>query len=131
MLKEPHYFGCVGESGHYPFNAQYRSPSIEIYNALQSYDGGQKGNSILPNGFKNSSEQVEGQAGLTYQADLDATVLAFWDRSIDHRGGSWSGFFLPGKISDPAAAIEAAKTAFPKIWQRFTFEIKVAFVTGF
>ena len=131
MLQEPYYFGCVSEMGHYPFNTRYRTPSIEVSRALTSYDGGQKGNTILPYGFKDSSKQVEGHAGLTYQADLGVTVLAFWDRSIDHRGGSWSGFFLPGKISEPAEAIEAAKEAFPDIWQRFTFEVKVVFVNGF
>lgn len=127
MLEQPYYFGCVGESGHYPFDTNFRRPPIQIYNALQSFDGGPKGDAILPKGFKKSLEQVEGEAGLTYWKDLDVTVLAFWDHSIDHRGGSWSGFFLPGKIEDPTAAIAAAKAAFPKIWQRFTFDIKVIF----
>ena len=131
MLQEPYYFGCASETGHYPFNTRYRTPHVEVSRALASYDGGQKGDSILPYGFKDSSKQVEGHAGLTYQADLGVTVLAFWDRSIDHRGSSWSGFFLPGRISESDAAIEAAKTAFPAIWQRFKFEVKVVSVAGF
>lgn len=131
MLQEPYYFGCASEMGHYPFDTRYRTPPVGVSRALESYDGGQKGDSILPYGFKDSTKQVEGHAGLTYQADLGATVLAFWDRSIDHRGSSWSGFFLPGRISEPAEAIEAAKMAFPAIWQRFKFEVKVVFVAAF
>ena len=131
MLQESYYFGCASEMGHYPFDTRYRTPPVGVSRALESYDGGQKGDSILPYGFKDSTKQVEGHAGLTYQADLGATVLAFWDRSIDHRGSSWSGFFLPGKISESDAAIDAAKAAFPEIWQRFKFEVRVVFAAGF
>ena len=128
MLNQPYYFGCVGESGHYPFDVHYRRPPFAIYNVLQSFDGGSKGDAILPKGFKKSLEQVEGEAGLTYWKELDCTILAFWDRSVDDRLGSWSGFFLPGKIDDPTTAIETAKAAFPNIWQRFSFDVKIVLV---
>lgn len=129
MITAPHYFGCVGSAGHYPIDTNYRSPHITIYNAMQSFDG-KKG--LIPGEWGwDDRKQVQGCASLSWQEQLQCTLLAFWDRSVDDRAGSWSGFFLPGKVKDPAQAVELAKAAFPNIWARFQFEVHVLTVVGF
>lgn len=75
--------------------------------------------------------QPEGHASLTWQPHLGCTLLAFWDRSVDQRASSWSGFFLPGQHPDPQKAIESARELFPRLWERYKFPVVVQFVHGF
>lgn len=66
-------------------------------------------------------ETKEGAAKLTYAEGL--TFLAFWDYSGDSRPGSNSVFVTFGRLSFDQM-LTVAKLLFPKIFARFTFEIK-------
>lgn len=50
------------------------------------------------------------------------TAAAFWDYSIDHRGGSNSVFFFEDLLDFDIMMIEFKKT-FPKIYNRFNFDL--------
>lgn len=50
------------------------------------------------------------------------SILAFWDRTGDHRGGSMS-CFLASEILSFDELVAAAREAYPTIWKRFTFDV--------
>jgi hypothetical protein len=70
---------------------------------------------------KTEPYQKEGAAKLTHTDNL--TILGFWDRSGDPRGGCNSNFIAVGTHSF-STMIEEAKKAFPTIFERINFEIK-------
>lgn len=110
-----YYFGCLGGSGHYTWESeQRRSQEREIDHFLCRYDG------CLPPLV--GSEQEEGSAYVVYFKDF--TVLAFWDRSVDGRKNSNSMFLVPGR-PDYAELFRACQAAFPGVWKRFPFEVRV------
>lgn len=127
-LQYPYYFGCVRYCGHFSFTQHLQGANVDISVLLRPFDGQHH---YKPYNPKQPSVQLEGAAGITYLPDLDATLLAFWDRSVDTREGSWSGFFLPGQHPDPQKTIALARELFPRIWERYTFEVSVQFVHGF
>jgi len=65
-------------------------------------------------------KQVQGHARLTHHNGW--TILAFWDRTGDSRGNSNSAFLEQGEHSFDEM-VAKAKATFPKIWERFTFEV--------
>ena len=54
------------------------------------------------------------------------TILAFWDRSGDKRGNSNSTFLLRGTYTFEEAK-NYAKEFFPKLFERFPFELTLRF----
>ena len=111
-----YYFGCVGSPGHHYFSVDLGyapwPEQIDLEKALGRIDG-----AYCPKG-----PQVEGRALLHYVNGW--TLVSFWDRSVDKRGGCNSNFILEGTLT-AAEALEAAKAAFPRIWQRYTFPVVV------
>src|SRR5690349_11829936 len=84
---DAYYFGCLNGPGHYLFdvhgrNAERRVPA-DFPCRPTAFDG-----TFLPPGLP----QIEGRASLVHFNGW--TVLAFWDRSVDKRGGCNSAFIL-------------------------------------
>jgi hypothetical protein len=111
-----HYFGCVGEVGHYHFvpSDGGRPVKAGYYDApfFPHCDGA----------FCPTHTQKEGVVQLTHHRD-DWTILAFWDRSVDKRAGSHSTFMIQEKLNKDEMIIRA-KEAFPTIWARYCFEVQ-------
>lgn len=114
------YFGCWdAQKGHY-----LREPSgrmVHDYAVLpwKSIDGALCPGYVRP--YENGP-QIQGDAALHHLGGW--TALAFWDRSMDPRGGCNSAVFAEGTYG-PAAMLEIAASTFPAIWARFTFEVRV------
>lgn len=120
----PLYFGCWHAVGHHLWTPNATGAERVVH----PWGRGSRGiDGKLPPGFRNPrtgivDEQIEGLATLTH---LDGwTAIAFWDRSVDERGGSNSAFLLPDPLLPWALAESSARIAFPTIWARFTFDVR-------
>lgn len=121
------YFGCYRELGHYLRESGDRKiwdPEAaglpwgwEMDGAMQPGGRMEGGHLRVPN------EQPEGLALLHHKAGW--TALAFWDRSVDRRGGCCSVFFADQEV-DFNAIVAAARETWPEVWERFTFEVRLA-----
>lgn len=120
-----YYFGCKGQPGHYWFGlpqGKYRPDDFPF----EHVDGKFAPLVYVP-GYRayGYDEAPQGQASITYVNDNRHeiwTVLAFWDRSVDKRGGCNSNFVMTGRRTFEEAA-QIAREHFPDIWRRFTFEV--------
>lgn len=112
------YFGCANrEGGHYLWmpgmqSVPYHVQRDHLPGVLQSHG--------LDGSYAPLGPEVEGRALLHHVHGR--TVLAFWDRSVDQRGGSNSAFILRGVLTFEEA-VARAKAAFPEVWARFTFDV--------
>ena len=70
------------------------------------------------------AEATQGAAALHHETrnDVEWTILAFWDRSVDTRGGCSSTYLLEGTHDYPTA-VKLAKEHFPTVWARYTFHV--------
>jgi len=108
------YHGCIREAGHF----LWKSDDWQEYNPPADFP--------VPEGALDSYflppklPQTEGRA--VVWASAKWTILAFWDRSVDTRGGCNSAFIIEGR-HDFDSAVAAAKSAFPKVWARFKFAV--------
>ncbi len=110
-MNEPIYFGCVERIGHYCYAADLgRATWRGRREWVNRLDG------LLPP----LDTTVQGVATLAYIHGF--SILAFWDRSVDNRPGSNSVFLIPGRWSFEET-LERARVTFPKIFDRFQFEI--------
>jgi hypothetical protein len=124
------YFGCVGESGHYLHRPDLHHSGRESQRVLQEAgifpkcDGGfcpgTEYDEQRP--WRRPGRQVEGHAKVTHLNGY--TILAFWDRSVDHRGNSNSVFIENGTWTFDEM-VAKAKEVFPTIWARFKFEVRL------
>ncbi len=64
--------------------------------------------------------EIEGSAKLHHKSGW--TALAFWDRSVDIRGGCNSTYFAKGDFTFEQM-VELAKTRFAKRWSKMNFEV--------
>jgi len=115
-VSDVYYFGCWSVPGHYLHmpsgRTSYRDP-----------EGFPCRSTALDSGFLPVGDsQEEGVATLCHLNGW--TILAFWDRSVDSRPGANSAFVIRGEWSFGEAR-DKAKAAFPSIWQRFKFEVKL------
>lgn len=78
----------------------------------------------LDGGYCPDQKKGEPQGLATLTHDKGWTVLAFWDRSGDDRFGSNSAFLVEG-IFTFEEMVEQAQAAFPSIWTRFTFAVRL------
>ncbi len=113
-MSDVFYFGCIGDIGHYMFNTHGRS--VRDVGDMPWGRYGEDGK--LP---PEEGGQVQGEA-LVHHKD-GWTALSFWDRSVDTRFGCNSNFFFRGTY-DFAEAVALARTAFPQVWARFTFDVR-------
>ena len=119
-----YYFGCWDEQKghffHHPDGRRdYEREGKHKLMPWAAVDG------CLCPGYRGPYEngpQVEGEAALHHKEAW--TALAFWDRSMDSRGGCNSVFFAEGTYNT-AEMIKIAKEKFPSIWARFSFEVRV------
>lgn len=126
---EAYYFGCQRESGHYFFHPDGkggRSWDIErrvgpaIYPRIDSrFCPGAKQER---GGYRQTRPEVEGEAALNHIEGW--TILSFWDRSVDKRGGCNSNFVALG-THDYTTMRAIAATQFPSVWKRFKFEVRL------
>ncbi len=65
--------------------------------------------------------QTEGLAVFEHHGGW--TYLGFWDRSADPRGNCCSAFLLEGTLYFDQA-VQVARERFPRIWARYTFEVR-------
>lgn len=107
----PVYLGTYRRPGHYVWTSDGRKG--------HSHDD-QKPFLTLDDG-KWCGGRTEGAARVTHLADA-FTVLGFANRTDDKRGGSHAVFCLRGRL-DYAEAVEAARAAFPWVWEHFAFEV--------
>lgn len=115
-MSECFYFGCHREAGHYLFDEQGRHASrrgeLSLPFRYSILDSG-----LLPQG------DAQEQGAATIVLFPAWTVISFWDRSVDKRGGCNSAFVLPGQMTfDEAIAV--SKEKFPWVWSRLTFEVR-------
>jgi hypothetical protein len=69
-------------------------------------------------------KQIEGESARVYLNGW--TVVSFWDRSVDDRGGCNSSFIVPGDWTFNQV-IEISKVRFPWVWERIKFEVKLVY----
>lgn len=127
------YFGCWGPAGHYFYRPDGHCSSKEVRHKMAAegiypmIDGGFcPGSHQNPDGSTRRPErgppQEEGVARLTHHNGW--TILAFWDRTGDTRYGSNSNF-IRGDLWDFKTMVAKAKETYPRLWERFTFEVKL------
>ncbi|MFC3693076.1 hypothetical protein ACFOWB_12715 [Chenggangzhangella methanolivorans] len=98
------YFGCVDVIGHGSHDEKLR----RVYDRrFDRYDA-----QLCP----------ESRAGyvarVTRLPAIGFTALAFWDYTVDARGGSNSAFFAPTLTIEPFEMLEEARKRFPSIFLR-------------
>lgn len=107
-----YFYGCENdETGHYFFASDSALPKHRVIGPW-GYDVDGR---LQPDG-----PQREGVA-LVHHKD-GWTALAFWDRSVDRRGGSSSTFLCEGTYAFDEM-VEKARAAFPAIWARYRFPV--------
>lgn len=117
-----YYFGCWQTSGHYLYHEDLRrigyTGERSLPFSMRILDAG-----LLPEG---AGSQVEGQANYALISTQSETwsIVSFWDRSGDKRLSSNSAFIVKGHFNF-SEVIEIAKQRFPRIWERFPFEVKL------
>lgn len=109
-----YYFGCIDVAGHYVFKGNNQKEyNSEFVAWLPRLDG------MLAPRFT----REEGKALLHHFDGF--TILAFWNYSVDKRGGSNSMFVFPGKL-DFDQMISSAHGRFSKLMNSFEFKIELA-----
>lgn len=134
-LCRAYYFGCYGRQlGHMTWLPRMRGIGFHATEdvipwKVRELDGGlcipSNKHAEARAGWKDilrrqDAKQPQGKA-LVHHRD-GWTALAFWDRTCDSRGNSNSVFILEG-THDFDAALARARSIFPEIFARITFEI--------
>jgi hypothetical protein len=107
------YFGCYRQPGHYVFVPGMGGAYGSKYEKLSNFDGSLPPRD--PTGYIASVSRLGGW-GLT--------ALAFWDYTVDKRGGCNSVFFAPSLTITAEELLAGAKQHFPQVWERLP-EIKI------
>lgn len=77
---------------------------------------------LLDGEFCPKGRQIEGLAQVTLFKGW--SILAFWDRSGDKRGGSNSAFLAKGQFGFEEL-LKAARIQYPKHFERMDFEVRL------
>jgi hypothetical protein len=116
------YFGCHREPGHYVFQEGMRfyHRSYGSGRDLSRFDG------LLP-----PQDSTEGYvATVTRLGGWGMTALAFWDYSVDKRGGCNSVVFAPSLRIGADELLAEAKTRFPQVFDRLPQPVRLHAPTG-
>jgi hypothetical protein len=111
------YFGCYEESGHYLFRpGPMSTPSSSIPKDFPVKPYGLLDGRLLRNG-------PQPQGVCTHYRGINGwTLISFWDRSVDSRGGSNSTFLCRGEHTFEEM-LALFKEHFPTIVSRFKFPL--------
>ena len=118
------YLGCNRGAGHFHFVPGMRS--LHSFDS-KAYELNFPALCKLDGGFAPQDTEDEGEAWY-HIANVNGVrynVLSFWDSSVDERGGSNSTFLLISPPKSFAEAIAECRAAFPEVFQRFKFEVKL------
>jgi hypothetical protein len=113
-----YYFGCHERAGHYLWTEK-GSMADRIAKSVLPFRYTILDAGLLPE----VGEQVEGEGTIVHFPKW--TIISFWDRSVDKRGGCNSAFLIRGHWTF-GEAVEIAREKFPWVWSRFTFEVRQA-----
>lgn len=102
------YFGCYRQAGHYVFSPGMSGAYGTIYEKLSHFDG------KLPP----QNDATGYVATLSRLGGWGLTALAFWDYTVDKRGGCNSAFFAPSLTISAEDLVAGAKEQFPQVWAR-------------
>lgn len=109
MADRVFYFGCIGDTGHFLFDASgcyVRPDRVGVPFSRGGLDQRD------PPGRK----QEQGNARLSFESGW--TLLHFWDRTVDRRPGSHSIFLVEGGPHSGDVMMQRAERAFPKVLTR-------------
>jgi hypothetical protein len=111
------YFGCLGGTGHYLHDADER----KIWDMARvpgfPWTLGHLDTGLLTNGRR--PDVYDGKVFWTCGGTPLWLAFFWWDRSVDHRGASNSGFYVQGFDHEHAQdAFEYACAAFPQVVAR-------------
>lgn len=115
-MKEWLYFGCHKEPGHYVFGQGMRS-RVPRYGSgdLSRFDG------MLPP----QTDTAPYIATVSRLGGWGLTALAFWDYSVDKRGGCNSIVFAPSLTIAPADLLAEAQARFPEVFGRLPQPVRL------
>lgn len=102
------YFGCHQQPGHYLFFPGMRQTYDRKFDKLRYFDG------KLPP----QDDQTGYIASVSRLGGWGMSALAFWDYTVDKRGGCNSVFFAPSLTISPEDLMAGAKERFPQVWAR-------------
>lgn len=109
MPRDWYYFGCHQQPGHYLFNQGMRPNYRHGWpRQLSLFDG------MLP-------PQMDTAPYVATVSRLEGwglTALAFWDYSVDKRGGCNSIVFAPSLTITPRDLLTEAQLRFPEVFGR-------------
>ncbi len=106
-----YYFGCWDRPGHFLYDHKGKNIGFSVGGLpWRRIDG-----NLCP-----TDTRKEGIVKINHKKGW--TAAAFWDYSIDHRGGCNSVFFFEDLLDFDEIIMEFKKT-FPKIYNRFDFEL--------
>lgn len=110
------YFGCHKQSGHYVFGEGMRSIGQRYGSRdLSRFDG------MLP-------LQIDTAPYIATVSRLEGwglTALAFWDYSIDKRGGCNSIVFAPSLTISPDDLLAESERRFPEVFTRLPQPVRL------
>lgn len=109
------YFGCHRRPGHYLFLEGMRETHDRKWRRLQNLDA------MLP-------PQGDPEPYLATVSRLEGwslTALAFWDYSVDDRGGCNSVVFAPSLTIEPADLLTEAQARFPEVFGRIPQPVRL------
>lgn len=122
-----YYFGCVETAGHFMWDKNLHLHISDAHDCPWKADRGDIDGKLQPHraactkkSYCGCGSSPEGKA-LVHSKD-GWTALSFWDRSVDTRGGCNSTFFAKGDFTFETM-VQLAKVNFPKVWNRYKFEI--------
>lgn len=128
MISDCFFFGCAHRAGNSRGLGHfwYRPGLTPIWTRDEEFASlpRQVDGHLAPGGSHADRQfQVEGAAKLVDIGEW--TAVAFWDRSGDDRYGSNALFILRGNGKTFEEVVQAARTAFPEVWERFTFRVEL------
>lgn len=116
MLKEWLYFGCHKVAGHYVFGEGMRQRAQRYGSRdLARLDG------MLPP----QTDTAPYIATISRLEGWGFTALAFWDYSVDKRGGCNSVVFAPSLTIAPADLLAEAQARFPEVFGRLPQPVRL------
>lgn len=116
MPRDWYYFGCHQRPGHYLFTQGMRENWRHGWpRELSRFDG------MLP-------PQMDTAPYIATVSRLEGwglTALAFWDYSVDKRGGCNSVVFAPSLTITPADLLAEAQVRFPEVFGRLPQPVRL------